>query len=250
MPFINAVTKNSIATVTINRPEVLNVLNEEVFRELLAFLQITAIQNKLKAVILTGAGQKAFIAGADIKAMENMDFNQMLQFCKLGQEVAEALETSPFVTIAAVNGYALGGGLEMALACDFIYASTQAKLGLPETKLGLIPGFGGTQRLTSAIGMRRAKELIYSGAVISAQEAKEIGLVNRVCEPDDLLSDCESAAAKILQNSITAIIKAKQSINNVERLERSSAYEQERISCARCLETKESKSARTTFINK
>ena len=133
-----------IGVLTINRPAALNALNEPLLNELLGFLEQAAKEGKYRALILTGAGNKAFIAGADIKQIAEMDHRQMLDFCALGQRVTLALEQAPFLTIAAVNGYALGGGLEMALACDYIYAAQSARVGFPEVTLGILPGFGGT----------------------------------------------------------------------------------------------------------
>lgn len=234
---------NSIALVTINRPEALNALNQETLEELLAFLEESSSQQKLKVIILTGSGNKAFIAGADIKAMHAMQEMQMLQFSQLGQRVANALENGPFVTIAAVNGYALGGGLEMALACDFIYASDNAVLGLPEVKLGIIPGFGGTQRLTNAVGMRRAKEMIFRGQRISAQEAREIGLVNQVFPLDELLEQSQKTAIEITKHSFTAILHAKQAIMHA-------SMELESSLCALCFSTPERQAAMEAFLSK
>ncbi len=190
--------RGSVGIFKINRPEVLNALNKKLLEEFLLFLDLIPRTQQIKALILTGEGEKAFIAGADIKEMQGMDFLQMKQFCELGQKVTLALENAPFLTVAAVNGYALGGGLEMALACDFIYASKTAKVGLPEVSLGIIPGFGGTQRLARAIGTRLAKEMIMSGKVISAEEAQKLGIINHLSEPQDLLKDCFQIIESIL----------------------------------------------------
>ncbi|MBI1925407.1 enoyl-CoA hydratase/isomerase family protein, partial [Candidatus Poribacteria bacterium] len=160
--------KEYVGILTISRPEVLNALNRSVLEELDSFLVAVVPREGIRALVVTGAGEKAFVAGADIKEMRMFDVPGILAFCELGQRVALRLETMDAVTIAAVNGYAFGGGLEIALACDFIYASRTAKLGLPEVTLGLIPGFGGTQRLARGVGTRRAKEIILSGQPITA----------------------------------------------------------------------------------
>jgi enoyl-CoA hydratase len=241
---------NQVAVLTVNRPEALNALNTDVLLELLGFLSTTALQEKVRVVILTGAGSKAFIAGADIKEMQNKTAFQMEQFCALGQLVANTLETAPFVTMAAVNGYALGGGLEIALGCDFIYASKKALLGLPEVHLGIIPGFGGTQRLPRAVGSRLAKEMILNGLKISAEDAAKIGLVNHVSEPEKLLEHCLKTAEEIAKNSPSAIREAKRAINSWSTLGLEAALEEERKGSARCLETEESKNAILSFTRR
>ena len=193
-------TYDSIALVKINRPQVLNALNREVLTELNMLLDLLEVGQQTKALILTGEGEKAFIAGADIKEMQGMGSVEMRQFSELGQRLTNKLENASFLTIAAVNGYALGGGLEVALACDFIYASQTAKLGLPEVTLGIIPGFGGTQRLSRTIGTRLAKELIMSGTTITAEQALQYGIVNHISAPGSLLDDCTKAAQNIIRN--------------------------------------------------
>lgn len=239
-----------MGVLTISRPESLNALNESVLEELFHFLTTRARQENIRVLILTGAGEKAFIAGADIKAMHRMTPREMDRFCELGQRVTMALERAPFAAIAAVNGLALGGGLELALACDFIYASTKAKVGLPETSLGLIPGFGGTQRLARAIGTRRAKEMIMSGKTITAEEALEIGIVNKLCDPEKLLPDCISIAEKILTNSFSAVIEAKRAINGGEGQDMASALELERRICSLCFSDPDRTEGMTAFIEK
>jgi enoyl-CoA hydratase len=238
------------AILRVNRPQVLNALNEAVLKEMLYYLTVTAKQEKLKAVILSGSGNKAFIAGADIKEMHGMDHLQMLLFSELGQQVTNALEQAPFLTLAAVNGYALGGGLEMALACDFIYAGRSAKLGLPEVSLGMIPGFGGTQRLSRAVGTRHAKELIMSGKVLSAEAAKAIGIVNQVCEDASLISDCQTAVASIVKHSFTAVMQAKQAINLGYSLGMTEGLALERNLCAVCFATPERQQGMEAFLQK
>lgn len=239
---------DQIALLRINRPEVLNALNRTVLEELQIFLEVTALQQRLKAVILTGTGEKSFISGADIKEMQAMDHHQMLEFCRLGQHVANLLESAQFLTISAVNGYALGAGFELAIACDLIYASQSAQFGLPEVKLGLIPGFGGTQRLSSIIGSPIAKELIMSGRMVSAEEARNLRIVNHVCEQTTLLEQCKQMAAQILQNSFSAVLQAKRAINSRYNLDRVAALELERNVCAVCFSNPEAVEAMAAFL--
>ncbi|MCB1111348.1 MAG: enoyl-CoA hydratase/isomerase family protein [Chlamydiia bacterium] len=241
---------NAIVTVKINRPKVLNALNRALLEELLNYMESCSKNNNVKALILTGEGEKAFIAGADIKEMRGMTHLEMLGFCELGQRVANTLEAAPFLTIAAVNGYALGGGLEMALACDFIYANNKAKLGLPEVTLGIIPGFGGTQRLSRAVGTRLAKEMIMTGNIINAETAEKIGIVNHLCPQENLLEDCYATAGKVASHSLTAVVQAKNAINYGYHLGMREALELERNICAVCFATDERAKEMDDFVNK
>ncbi|MBW8003539.1 MAG: 3-hydroxybutyryl-CoA dehydrogenase, partial [Planctomycetes bacterium] len=190
--------RERLGLLKINRPQALNALNRALLEELDRFLSTQITSENIRVLILTGEG-KAFIAGADIKEMQSFNESQIREFCNLGHRVARRLETLEQVTIAAVNGYALGGGLEMALACDFIYAASNARLGQPEVSLGVIPGFGGTQRLSRAVGTRKAKEMISTGQLLDAEESLRFGLVNKVVEPDRLLDEAMGAAEKIIQ---------------------------------------------------
>lgn len=237
------------AEIKINRPESLNALNRTVLEQMMDALK--DLENEpIKALILTGEGTKAFVAGADIKAMAHMSHLDMLDFCSLGQKVSLALENAPFLTLAAVNGYALGGGLEIALACDFIYASSQAKLGLPEITLGIIPGFGGTQRLARAIGTRAAKEMILSGKMVTALEAQKLGIVNQIFEPEQLLAACEEMTKLISKFSFTAIRQAKSAINHGYSLAMGEALELEKNLCAVCFATPERQESMQAFMTK
>ncbi len=201
---------DGIATLTIDRPKALNALNQATFHELEAALG--SLGATTRALIVTGGGEKAFVAGADIAEMAAYSSEQGRAFSALGQRVMGLMEAAPFPIIAAVNGFALGGGLELALACDLIYASDKAQLGLPEVGLAVIPGFGGTQRLTRAVGLQRARELIFTGARIKADKAKEIGLVLEVLPPEQLLPHCREVAAKIIAAGPLAIAQAKRVI--------------------------------------
>lgn len=241
---------DQIAILKINRPQVRNALNQATLKEMLHFLEKIALEKQLKVIILTGSGDKAFIAGADIKEMAGLTPTQMLQFSALGQNVANVLETAPFVTIAAVNGYTFGGGLEMALACDFIYASRTAQMGLPEVTLGLIPGFGGTQRLSDAVGSRVAKELMMTGKSLTAEEAKNIGIVNRICEPQNLITECLETAKSILKHSFSAVLGVKNAVNGGMQLGVLSALELEKNICAACFDTIERNNAMKAFLER
>jgi enoyl-CoA hydratase len=204
--------EGAIATVTVNRPDKLNSLNTVVLRELTAaFISLDA-SYKVRAVILTGAGEKAFVAGADIAEMSAMNAAQAKAFSDSGHRLGVLMETSPFPVIAAVNGYALGGGCELALACDFIYASDNARFGQPEVNLGLMPGFGGTQRLSRRIGISRARELIFTGEPIKAERALELGLVNEVFPLASLMDRVRATAEKIASKAPIAIAYSKRVI--------------------------------------
>ncbi|MBJ6762155.1 enoyl-CoA hydratase/isomerase family protein [Myxococcaceae bacterium JPH2] len=196
-----------IAVLTIDRPKALNALNSKTFHEMDAALK--SLGDDTRALIVTGGGDKAFVAGADIAEMVTITAAQAREFSALGHHVFQTLESLPIVTIAAVNGFALGGGCELAMACDLIYASEKAKLGLPEVTLGVIPGFGGTQRLTRLVGRSRAKELLFTADRIDAARAKEIGLVLDVLPADKLMEHCRAVAGKILKNGPLAVSQAK-----------------------------------------
>src|SRR5438094_8729858 len=199
--------EGQIATITVNRPKALNALNSATLRELLQAVREAA--DSSRAVILTGAGDKAFVAGADISEMAPMTPWSAREFSELGHVVTALLEDIPCATIAAVNGFALGGGLELAVACDMIFASENAKLGLPEVSLGVTPGFGGTQRLVRLVGKLRAKEMIFTGDMIDARRALQIGLVNGVFPREELLPHCKKIADKVDTRRPLAIARPK-----------------------------------------
>ncbi|WP_417335512.1 enoyl-CoA hydratase/isomerase family protein [Halobacteriovorax marinus] len=210
--------ENEIGVITVNRPKALNALSEQVHLELNALLKEFKNLNKdysiAKGLILTGAEDKAFIAGADIKGMTTMTAEQAESFARLGQENTLLFESLNVPVIACVNGYALGGGCEMAMSCDFIYGTKTAVFGQPEVKLGLIPGFGGTQRLSKLVGRNRAKEITYSGRNVGVEEAKEIGLVVAIFETkDEMLESAKTYLSKMMRNSPHAILEAKRVMN-------------------------------------
>jgi enoyl-CoA hydratase len=205
-------TNNHICTVRICNPQSLNALNYEVLQELEYAFDLIKNDNEIFVVILTGEG-KAFVAGADISFMKDVDALQAKIFSEFGSRVFRKIENLNKVVIAAVNGYALGGGCELAMACDIRIASANAKFGQPEVNLGIIPGFSGTQRLPRLVGFGRAKELIFTGGHINADEAYRIGLVNKVTDKENLMEEAINFAEKIIVNSKNAVINAKESMN-------------------------------------
>lgn len=207
-------TKENYAIVTVNRPSKLNALNKETISELhQAFFSLEE-DKQIKAIIITGSGEKAFVAGADISEFANFNETQGAELARKGQELLfDFIQNLTTPVIAAVNGFALGGGLELAMASHFRVASLNAKMGLPEVSLGVIPGYGGTQRLPQLVGKGKAMEMIMTAGMISAVEAKDWGLVNYVVELDELLPLCEKLVSKILKNSSTAIASAIKSVN-------------------------------------
>jgi len=203
-----------IATITFNRPKALNALNAALLAELSDALDKVAADEDIRVLLLTGAGEKAFVAGADIGELATFNTLQAKHFSKSGQTVINKLQELAIPVIAAVNGFALGGGTEIALACDFIYASENAKFGQPEINLGLIPGFGGTQRLPRLIGTNLAKELIFTGKMISAAEAGRFGLVNKVLPPESLMDEVMKVAGEMASKGKVSLRAAKQAINS------------------------------------
>ncbi|MGD9660363.1 MAG: enoyl-CoA hydratase/isomerase family protein [Porticoccaceae bacterium] len=201
----------NIGILSINRPEALNALNHEVIAELATFCG-QAETLGIRCLIITGEG-KAFVAGADIKAMAKLPDDQGFELVRAGQQVFRSVQALPFPVIAAVNGFALGGGFELALACDYIIASNKAKFGLPEVTLGLIPGYGGTQRLTRLTGKAIASRVTLSGNIFDAQQALNWGLVTELCEPDALLDTCIAEARVIATRSRTALALVKRAIS-------------------------------------
>lgn len=206
--------KENLAIITINRPTKLNALNKNTIEELHNAFKALDIDASVKAIIITGSGEKAFVAGADIAEFANFTIEEGAELARNGQELLfDFVQNLSTPVIAAVNGFALGGGLELAMASHFRVASTNAKMGLPEVSLGVIPGYGGTQRLPQLVGKGKAMEMILSASMISAEEAKEWGLVNYVVELEELMPLCEKLASKIIRNSSTAITAAIKAIN-------------------------------------
>lgn len=203
-----------IAKITINRPSKLNALNKNTIAELHEAFKLLEVDKAVKVIIITGSGEKAFVAGADISEFANFSVEEGTELARKGQEILfDFIQNLSTPVIAAVNGFALGGGLELAMAAHFRVASSNAKMGLPEVSLGVIPGYGGTQRLPQLVGKGKAMEMIMSASMISAEEAKEWGLVNYVVEQEELIPLCENVAAKIMRNSSVAIGAAIKAIN-------------------------------------
>lgn len=244
--------ESGIGTLTINRPAALNALNREVLTELSALLSDlqTKTYAELKVLIITGSGEKAFVAGADIKEMQNLNSTEAKEFAKTGQNVFRKLENLRIPVIAAVNGFALGGGLELALACDFIYASDKARFGLPEVTLGLVPGFGGTVRLSRVVGINRAKEITMTGEMILADEALRIGLVNKVYPATDLMPATIKTAALIASRGPMAVGKAKFLIAENHDLACDPACQLEAISFGQLFSGLDAKEGMTAFVEK
>jgi len=206
--------KNTIGILKINRPKALNAISVQVIKDLDERLDLIDSDRDLRGLIVTGSGDKAFVAGADISEMAKMNSAQSREFAKRGQGVLRRLEIIKIPVIAAVNGFALGGGTELACACDFIYASENAKFGQPEVMLGLMPGFGGIQRLSRFIGLARARELIYTGEQIDVKKAYEWGLVNKVCKAEELLDEAMKTLELIATRAPLAIASSKEAIND------------------------------------
>jgi enoyl-CoA hydratase len=205
--------EGAVAVVVVDRPEALNALNGETLGRLVDELRSLSLDSETRVVVLTGAGDRAFVAGADIKEMQSMTPLEARGYAELGHECGRLLETMPKPTIAAINGFALGGGCELALACDLRYASARAKLGQPEVNLGLIPGWGGTQRIARAAGVGFAKELVLTGRNVDAEEALRRGLVNAVHEPEELLEKTLETARLLATKSPVTLAVAKQATN-------------------------------------
>ena len=250
MEFVRLETEGAVAVLTIDRPKALNALNQQVLKELEEAISKVAHDSSLRALIVTGGGEKAFVAGADIGEMQNYTTAQALMFAQLGHRVLGALEALHVPTIAAVNGFALGGGCELALSCDLIYASEKAKLGLPEVTLAVIPGFGGTQRLTRLVGKARAKELIFTGDMIDAAKAKEIGLVLDVLPPAELLAHCKKIAGTIAKRGPVAVSQAKRAIEHGADLPLKDACELERQAFALLFGTADQREGMKAFVEK
>jgi len=251
MDFKNVLLKeeDNIAIVTINRESKLNALNTETILELTCLFE-GLYAKEIRCAILTGAGSKAFVAGADISEMANMDVLSAKEFANRGHKLMNTIENAPFPVIAAVNGFALGGGSEIALACDFIYASNNAKFGLPEVGLGVFPGFGGTQRLTKRIGPAKAKELILSGEMIDACTALDLGLVNRVVEPDKLMEETLNIAKKIASKAPYAVKLAKELIELATNVDLKRGLKVEADYFSLCFATEDQKEGMKAFLEK
>jgi enoyl-CoA hydratase len=242
--------EGEIGILMINRPKALNALNIETLKEIQAGIQELKNHPELKVLILTGAGEKAFVAGADILEMKGMNSIEALAFSKLGHLTLKMIQDLEQPVIAAVNGFALGGGTEIALACDFIYASENARLGLPEVTLGVFPGFGGTQRLPRLIGKGRAKELILTGKMITAQEAFQMGIVNKVFPQASLMEETKKVATQIAGNGAVGVRLAKRVMDAGFNLNLSEACSLESYAFSIGFTTEDQKEGMTAFLEK
>ena len=242
--------ENGIAQITINRPSKLNALNVATIQELHNAFENLEKNEDIRVIILTGEGEKAFVAGADISEFANFSIQEGAQLAAQGQELLfDFVQNLKTPVIAAVNGFALGGGLELAMACHFRIASDNAKMGLPEVSLGVIPGYGGTQRLPQLVGKGRAMEMIMTAGMIDAETAKTYGLVNHVVPQIELLEFTKSIAAKIMRNSPMAIAKAIKAVN-ANYKDGVNGYETEIKNFGKCFDTEDFKEGTTAFLEK
>lgn len=242
--------EDDIATITFNRPKALNAMNSETMTELRDAVLKCRDDESVKVIILTGSGDKAFVAGADISQMQAMEPREALLFMELGHDTLRLLETASKPSIAAVNGFALGGGTEISIACDMRFASEAARFGQPEILIGLIPGWGGTQRLARLVGMGRAKELVLSGEQITASRAYEIGLVNRIFPAEKLLEETRKFAMKLAGMPPFAVKMAKHAVNFGFDLALDNANRLEVECCAQCFSTRDQKEGMKAFLEK
>jgi enoyl-CoA hydratase len=245
---IGVSTVDAVAVVTVDRQDALNALDVATLTDLRDRLRELAGDDDVRAVVLTGAGEKAFVAGADIKYMSGLDVDEAKAWGALGHEAGELLETMPKPTLAAINGFALGGGCELALACDIRYAASNAKLGQPEVNLGIIPGWGGTQRLARVCGLGVAKELIFTGRIVDAEEALRIGLVNGVHEP--VLEKAHETAALLASKSPVALRVMKQLANRALGGEHAANLAAEGDSFGEIFSSDDAKEGLTAFVEK
>ncbi|MBQ6734666.1 MAG: enoyl-CoA hydratase/isomerase family protein [Lachnospiraceae bacterium] len=249
MAFVEYEVKDAVGIITINRPEALNALNSAVLDELSAVID-GVDQNTIRCLILTGAGEKSFVAGADIAEMSSLTKAEGEAFGKKGNDVFRKLETFPIPVIAAVNGFALGGGCEIAMSCDFRICSDNAMFGQPEAGLGITPGFGGTQRLARLIGPGMAKQLLYTARNIKAEEALRLGLVNQVVPQAELMPTVEKMAAGIAQNAPIAVRGCKEAVNKGLDLPMDEAIVVEEKIFGACFETHDQKEGMGAFLEK
>ncbi len=243
-------TADGVATLTVNRPQSLNALNSEVLSELACAFYELEYDANVKVVVLTGAGEKAFVAGADIKEMAAMSSFEGHQFALKGQRVMLAMEKMKTPVIAAVNGFALGGGLELALGANFIYASTKAKLGFPEVTLGIMPGFGGTQNLARLIGPNKANEMIFTGRMITAEKALAWGIVNEVFPAEELLAKAQETAAAIARTGLLGVAYAKDAIANGLNMTKEDGFRYEASLFGVLFATEDQKEGMGAFVEK
>ncbi len=242
--------EDGIATITFNRPKALNALNAPLVRDLSDAIKKVSEDEEIRCLILTGSGDKAFVAGADIVELTKFNSLQAKNHIHFVQSTFDNLQKLSVPVIAAVNGFALGGGLEVAMSCDFIYASDNAKFGLPEINLGLIPGFGGTQRLPRMIGPNLAKEMLFTGKMIDAQEANSIGLVNRVMPQSELMDAVMKTAKTIASKGKVSLRAAKQTVNSGLNVDLETGCKMEADIFSICISSEDAKEGTTAFLEK
>jgi enoyl-CoA hydratase len=252
MPYTSLLTslENEILTITINRPDKLNALNKTVIEELSAAIEEVYTNPSIRSAIITGAGSKAFVAGADISEfLQLKEESEGEELARYGQElVFDKIENSPKPIVAAVNGFALGGGCELALACHFIFASDGAKFGQPEVNLGLIPGYGGTQRLTQLVGRNKAMQMLMTGQMIDAKEAMDYGIVNEVCTIEELLPKLKETLALIHTKAPLAIAKIIECVNHFDHTQEGYDFEIKKF--GECFGTEDMKEGAAAFLEK
>ena len=249
MEYIKLTAEGNVGVLTINRPAALNALNDQVIRELNEALDSIDLDT-VRCLVVTGEGQKAFVAGADIGQMRGLTKEEGVAFGKLGNDVFRKLETLPIPTIAAVCGFALGGGCELAMSCDIRLCSDTAVFGQPEVGLGITPGFGGTQRMARLIGMGRAKELLYTAIKVKAPEALAIGLVQGVYPVEQLMEEALKMAGRIAGNAPIAVRATKKAVNDGLQVDMDRAIEIEEALFGSCFETEDQQNAMGAFVEK
>ena len=243
-------SEENVATIKINRPKELNAVDPFTLKELSEAITIVENDNSIRVLIITGQGSKSFVAGADISAMVDLSPLELRNFSNHAHEVMFQLESLPIPVIACVNGYALGGGFEIAMACDFIYSSTEAKFGQPEITLGLIPGWGGTQRLSRIVGKATAKELCLTGEIIDVERAKELGIVTKVFSPETLYQETRKTADRITSMGRFATKAIKRCIDKGFNTELRLACTMETDAFGYCVATEDGKEGMTAFLEK
>ncbi len=250
MSLVTTSKSDGICTVKINRPDKLNAMNMDVAKELVELFETLGKDESVKVIILTGEGDKAFSAGADIEYMSKISANESEEYAKLGQLVTATVENVKQPTIAAVNGFALGGGCELAMSCDIRIAANTAKMGQPEVTIGIPPGWGGTQRLMRIVGIAKAKEMVYTGKMIKAEEAREIGLVNHVVELSTLMDETMKMANMIASNSAIAVRMSKVAINKGRNADLDTGLGIELLAWRNCFTHPDREERMTSFVNK
>ena len=250
MSLVTTSTSDGICTVKINRPDKLNAMNTDVAKELIKTFETINHDDNVKVIILTGEGEKAFSAGADIEYMSKISADESVEYAKTGQLVTATVELVKQPTIAAINGFALGGGCELAMSCDIRIAADTARLGQPEVTIGIPPGWGGTQRLMRIVGIAKAKELVYTGKMIKAAEAKEIGLVNNVVPLESLMDEVMSMAKTIASNATLAVRMSKTAINKGRNADLDTGLGVELLAWRNCFSDPDREQRMVDFVNK